>query len=242
MTDPYKVLGVSPSASDEEVTQAYRKLAKRYHPDLNPGDKTAEDKMKEINAAYEQIKKNKHGGATYEQPSGNPYGRNPYGQQYGGGQRYGGQSGYDEEDPFGGFGGFGGFEDFFGRRQWQQQQTPPPGSPRMQAVRNYIVNQRYNEALHLLSEIEERDAQWYYFSALANAGIGNRVTAMNHARQAVNLDPGNAEYQSLLSQFEQGSYTYRQSGTGHGFNMDTVGKTLLQLCLAQVCCYFCCRC
>ena len=70
MTDPYKVLGVSPSATDEEVTQAYRKMAKRYHPDLNPGDKNAEQKMKEINAAYDQIKKNKHGGASYEQPYG----------------------------------------------------------------------------------------------------------------------------------------------------------------------------
>lgn len=57
MTDPYKVLGVSPNASEEEVTKAYRKLAKRYHPDLNPGDEYAEKKMMEINEAYEQIKK-----------------------------------------------------------------------------------------------------------------------------------------------------------------------------------------
>ena len=54
--DPYKVLGVSPDASDEEVKRAYRRLAKKYHPDLNPGDKVAAQKMQEINAAYEQIK------------------------------------------------------------------------------------------------------------------------------------------------------------------------------------------
>ncbi|MBR4305169.1 MAG: DnaJ domain-containing protein, partial [Clostridia bacterium] len=51
MTDPYKVLGISPDATDEEVKKAYRTMAKKYHPDLNPGDKNAEQKMKEINEA-----------------------------------------------------------------------------------------------------------------------------------------------------------------------------------------------
>jgi len=53
---PYEVLGVSPGASKDEITKAYRRLAKKYHPDLNPGDRAAAQKMSEINAAYEQIK------------------------------------------------------------------------------------------------------------------------------------------------------------------------------------------
>ena len=50
--DPYKVLGVSRDASDDEIKRAYRRLAKQYHPDVNPGDAEAARKMQEINAAY----------------------------------------------------------------------------------------------------------------------------------------------------------------------------------------------
>lgn len=53
--DPYKVLGVSRDASPEEIKKAYRTLAKKYHPDLHPGDASAEEKMNEINVAYDMI-------------------------------------------------------------------------------------------------------------------------------------------------------------------------------------------
>lgn len=69
--DPYEVLGISRSASEDEIKTAYRKLAKRYHPDLNPGDPTAAQKMNEVNQAYEQIKNPQ----AWQQPqsSYNPY-------------------------------------------------------------------------------------------------------------------------------------------------------------------------
>ena len=76
--DPYKVLGVSPGASDEEVKKAYRELTKKYHPDLNPGDPTAAEKMNEINAAYDQIK---NGGAQQQGAYGQA---GQYQQGYGG--------------------------------------------------------------------------------------------------------------------------------------------------------------
>lgn len=61
MRDPYEVLGVPKTATEEEVTKAYRKLAKKYHPDLNPGDQNAEARMAEINQAYEAIKRGNTG-------------------------------------------------------------------------------------------------------------------------------------------------------------------------------------
>jgi len=80
MRDPYSVLGVSQNASDDEVKKAYRELARKYHPDNyqnNPLADLAEEKMKEINEAYDTITKQRSGG--YQQTSGG------YGNQYQGG-------------------------------------------------------------------------------------------------------------------------------------------------------------
>ncbi len=68
MTDPYRILGVSPSASDEEVKRAYRDLARKYHPDNyhdNPLADLAQEKMKEINEAYDMITKQRAGGSNH---------------------------------------------------------------------------------------------------------------------------------------------------------------------------------
>ena len=53
--DYYEVLGLQKGASEEEIKKAFRQLAKKYHPDLNPGDKEAEAKFKEVNEAYEVL-------------------------------------------------------------------------------------------------------------------------------------------------------------------------------------------
>ncbi|MCU0712901.1 MAG: J domain-containing protein [Pirellula sp.] len=101
--DYYKVLGVERSASSDEITKAYRKLARKHHPDLNPDDKSAKSRFQEIQSAYDCLndpeKRAKYDqfGSNYEQFAGGagagPYGAGPYG---GGGQSF------DFGDIFGG--------------------------------------------------------------------------------------------------------------------------------------------
>ncbi len=135
--DYYKTLGVSKTASDKEIKGAYRKLARKHHPDVNPGDKGSEAKFKEINEAYEVLgdsdkrKKYDELGANwrmYEQAQGGarpggPYaGGGPFGGGFSGGAwnvNAGGPGGYrtmtpeEMEDLFGGGGGESPFSDFF---------------------------------------------------------------------------------------------------------------------------------
>ncbi len=198
--DPYKVLGVSPDASDDEIKRAYRRLAKQYHPDRNPGDAEAAKKMQQINAAYEQIK-------------------NP-----------------EKSQPDPGYGGYGSYS-AYGDRQSSQS----TGDNYQQAAYQYIRYRRYAEALNALQNSTQRNGRWYYLSALANGGLGNQVTALEHIRRAVSMEPDNAEYLYALERMEHGGTAYRQqAGTYRGFTMRANPCTGLLACL--FCRLFCCRC
>ena len=172
--DPYKILGVSPSASNDDVKKAYRELSRKYHPDSyidNPLSELAEEKFKEVQEAYDQIMKERESGYNTS-----------YG--YSRGQS---SSNYSSNDNI-----------------------------ELNAAANYINAGHYREALNALSGITSRSARWYYFSAIANAGIGNNIEAMNHAKTAYSMEPNNREYENLVNQLQWGNRSYQSRGQGYG--------------------------
>ena len=212
--DPYKVLGVAPDASDEEIKKAYRDLAKKYHPDMNPGDAHAAEKMNEINDAYDRIKN----GDTV-QPA--------YGQ---GGTAY---QQYGAQDPF--WSAWTGYTDPFGGYSQQQTQYQSERSEYV-AAKSYIRNGMYKEALTALSGVPlpERDGKWYYLHAGANMYLGNKIAALESAKRAVEIEPDNEDYRRLLSELQSGGDFYQTYRTNYrsGLSPD---RFLLALCAANMC-------
>ena len=220
MTDPYKILGVSHDASEEEIKKAYRKLSRLYHPDANvnnPNKDQAEEKFKQIQEAYSQIMKEREGGGQYQQGYGQ------YRQGYG---------------PFsGGYGGYGGY----GGRAGQQGYGASQDETRLQAAFNYVNAGYYREALNVLDAIRNRDARWYFCSAVANSRSGNNVIALDHARKAAQMDPGNMEYQILLQKLENPSGWYEERGTVYGRPFEQGQDFCWKLILFNLFCNCFCR-
>ena len=233
MQDPYQILGVPPTASEDDIKKAYRSLAKKYHPDVNHGSSEAEARMKELNEAYSAVMKMRREGTSGGASQGT-YSTGGYaGGGYGGGP-YG----------FGGFGGFGGYGGGYGSgygNNYGGAQQRSSSSPRMQAARNFVNAGRWQEALHLLGEISERTAEWYYLSAAASMGAGNRIAATDYARQAVRMDPGNFEYQALLQRLEETRTFYRQNGGGGDIGSMLCANPLLTCCLGNILCNCLCN-
>lgn len=185
IANPYKVLGVSPSASNDEIKKAYRELLKKYHPDNymdNPLSDLAEEKFKEIHEAYNQIMT----------------------------EREGGQKSYSSTNS-------------------------ESESAELSRVYSYLSARRYREALNLLANITNRSPRWYYYSAIANAGIGNNIQAYSHAQQAVHMEPNNQEYMNLFNQMQWTNQRYQSTRYSRNSNYD-MGNLCCDLWCADTLC------
>ncbi len=214
MRDPYEVLGIPRTATEEEIKKAYKALSRKYHPDANinnPRKEEAEERFKEIQQAYQQIMKERTEGCGYQGSSSSG--------GYGGTYR-----------DFGGFGGY------------SNTGTGYEEDSHLRAAGNYVRNGYYKEARTVLDGMEEstRSARWYYYSALAHAGLGNQVSALEHARRAQALEPDNWDYSNLVYQFENGGTWYRQRQYTYGQPYTGGNSFCLKLCIANMLCNLCC--
>lgn len=214
--DPYQVLGIRPGATDEEIKRAYRNLSRKYHPDANvnnPNRKQAEERFKEVQQAYDMIMKQKQQGYNF-----------------GGGTR-------------GGAYGYGSFGSGRSNGAYGGGYAQNGDSIEIQAAANYIANRCYKEALNVLGNIaaEGRNARWYYYSAMANAGVGNNVTAMEHADKAVQMEPSNMQYRQLKQQLEFGGTWYTNMGSSYERPYFGTGNFCMSMLCMNLFCNCCCR-
>ena len=243
INEPHKVLGVSENATQDEIKKAYRQMAKKDHPDLNPGDENAAKKMNEINEAYDMLTNpdkyrnqqaaNSYGGygtygnyGGYGNQQGRTYRTYTYGGPFGGGWTY---TNVDFDDFFG---GFNSSADFL--------------NPKVEAGDNYniqravleINNRKYQDAINTLNYLskESRNARWYYLSALAHNGLGNKVQAVDHIQMAVNLEPANQTYRKTYEYFNRASQTYQRNATTYNRGFTGLSTLCCSMALSQMMC------
>jgi len=211
MNDPYQILGVSENASDEEIKKAYRELARKYHPDNyhdNPLADLAQEKMKEINAAYEQITKERASGKRGSGSGGASYGASGYG-------GYGGYQGY---------GGYGGSQSYSGQSSVLQQ------------ARIAINTGNISRAEALLANYSDHNAEWNFLKGAVCYRRGWLDEALRYYRTACQMDPGNLEYQRALDYMENGPrQAYTPGGTTFGTDLCGSNLCLPMCCLWSLC-------
>ncbi|MGM9661586.1 MAG: DnaJ domain-containing protein [Oscillospiraceae bacterium] len=215
MNDPYKVLNVSPSASDEEVKKAYRDLARKYHPDNyhdNPLADLAQEKMKEINAAYEEIQRQRNGRGPAASSAGS----------YGGSRSGGYGAGYGG---YGGYGSYGGYGGSYGEYS---------NSSVFQQVRIAISRGDLTRAEGLLNATDDHGAEWNFLKGTVCYRRGWMDQAKRYFETACQMDPGNAEYARALSMMKDSGY--QPEGYGSVTTEDCGGSTCARACAAAICC------
>ena len=244
INDPYQVLGVTKGASSDEVKRAYRKLAKKYHPDMNPNDPSAAEKMNEINVAYDMICNPEKYRSVSSQYDNRSYAYSGDGSNYysnaGGYANSGQRNGYTYRTYYYGNGSSGqmSFEELFRRvyAQAMYQQSANVDSaygPREQSSDSeeiksaisytYAGGNSYANACLINIPDSLRDARWYYIYAWNEFKRANFDVAYEFSKKASAMEPGNQTYSSFTEYIRNISssnagygYTYRNRSTNSG--------------------------
>lgn len=218
LKNPYDILGVSPRATDEEVKKAYRKLAKKYHPDRyadSPLAEEAAEKMKEINGAYDKIQELRKNGSTNK-------------------------SYYNSDDRY--------YDDFsnFNHNNAGGYDTDTDTSSRFTNVRVLITNGEYADAEWILADMlpTERDAGWFYYMGVVKYKTNHLEEAANYFAIAHQMEPDNAVYASMYSNVKyqrsgkRGGYSKGNSWNRNdcsSMECDNCDSSCVELCMCVMC-------
>ena len=108
-------------------------------------------------------------------------------------------------------------------------------NPDLQTAQDHVLANRYHDAVNLLNRIPTHDADWHALYARADLGMGNRVSALDHARTAVRMAPGDPDFQSLLHSIESGRQQYRQArSSGYDFRSAICANPCLSCCVLNM--------
>lgn len=222
--NPYKVLGIKEGASYDEIKRAYRELAKKYHPDRyqnNPLSDLADEKMREINEAYDVLLKNAGGSYQYRPDYEQSYDNSnagAYGKQYQRQQQSGSQyqTGYNN--------------------QYQYANE----SDLENKARMLINNGNLNEAQKILDKMTTRNASWHYLQGLVFLRRGWYDRGYSNIQKATNMDPANFEYRNALNNLSQQYTGYRQNN--YYRNSYNRSPDMCNLCVNLWCADSCCEC
>lgn len=207
MNDPYKVLGVAPTASEDEIKKAYRQLSRKYHPDSNMNKsqrekEIAEEKFKEVQQAYEDIIDGKVDPNVYRRAS---YRGSSSSSTSGSSSA----SGTAHSSTYQGYSTNGYYQGY------NRDNTSSYGSTEvhLEAAANFIANGYLKEARNILDNMgtDSRNAKWYYYSAIVYTRMGQKQQAIYHAKAATSMEPSNSEY-SVLYDYLTGGPISKSAG------------------------------
>ncbi|MBR6321420.1 MAG: DnaJ domain-containing protein [Lachnospiraceae bacterium] len=212
MKDPYEVLGLKPTATEQEIKAAYHELAKKYHPDKyqdNPLADLAGEKLREINEAYDTLMKRRPSSAS------------SYGGSYSSGSSAGSSSGsgwsggyYNAGSPSG---------SSYGSTSYAPEYTQ---------IRAALNNGNLSYAEQLLINHPNRDAEWYFLSGMLSYRRGYVDDALANLRQAMTMAPNNTEYRQMYQRLTGSGALYRTNSSMQGYD----SAELCQQCITCYCC------